>query len=227
MAIIKTYVNDGVDRGDGLGASPSTIATAVSWDIALEEDRTLRTEFRRLEAEGEGKSLIGVQVKNGSNYPIRVRVDGSTLSEIYIAKKQSEAVIVQNARYVQIYNAGAGTIAASTIVVTVTTGASRVSGAAGLGDIYVTEDFTGTAYEDQVTAASDDAFRLVTSETKIRDVIVHVSGNDALVGDADNQRMPLNVGENLGISWIDLSTLYFKNATDGNNTTITVLGVTV
>lgn len=227
MAIIKTYVNDGVDRGDGLGASPSTIATAVSWDIALEEDRTLRTEFRRLEAEAEGKSLIGVQVKNGSNYPIRVRVDGSTLSEIYIAKKQSEAVIVQNARYIQIYNAGAGTIAASTIVVTVTTGASRVSGAAGLGDIYVTEDFTGTAYEDQVTAAADTAFRLVTSETKIRDVIVYVSGNNALVGDADNQRMPLNVGESLGISWIDLSTLYFKNATGGNNTTITVLGVTV
>jgi hypothetical protein len=227
MAIIKTYVNDGVDRGDGLGASPSTIATAVSWDIALEEDRTLRTEFRRLEAEANGKSLIGVQVKNGSNYPIRVRVDGSTLSEIYIAKKQSEAVIVQNARYIQIYNAGAGTIAASTIVVTVTTGASRVSGAAGLGDIYVTEDFTGTAYEDQVTAADDNAFRLVTSETKIRDVIVYVSGNNALVGDADNQRMPLNVGESLGISWIDLSTLYFKNATGGNNTTITVLGVTV
>lgn len=227
MAIIKTYVNDGVDRGDGLGASPSTIATTVSWDIALEEDRSLRTEFRRLEAEAEGKSLIGVQVKNGSNYPIRVRVDGSTLSEIYIAKKQSEAVIVQNARYIQIYNAGAGTIAASTIVVTVTTGASRVSGAAGLGDIYVTEDFTGTAYEDQVTAAADTAFRLVTSETKIRDVIVYVSGNNALVGDADNQRMPLNVGESLGISWIDLSTLYFKNATAGNNTTITVLGVTV
>lgn len=227
MAIIKTYVNDGVDRGDGLGASPSTIASTVSWDIALEEDRSLRTEFRRLEAEGEGKSLIGVQVKNGSNYPIRVRVDGSTLSEIYIAKKQSEAVIVQNARYIQIYNAGAGTIAASTIVVTVTTGASRVSGAAGLGDIYVTEDFTGTAYEDQVTAAADTAFRLATSETKIRDVIIYVSGNNALVGDADNQRMPLNVGESMGISWIDLSTLYFKNATAGNNTTITVLGVTV
>lgn len=224
MAIIKTYVNDGVNKGDGLGASPTTIATTDSWEIALEEDRSLRTEFRRLEAE-KGQSLVGIQVKNGSNYPIRVRVDGSALSEIYIAKKQSEAVIVENARYIQIYNAGNGTITASTIVVTVTTGASRVSGAAGLGDIYVTEDFTGTAYEEQITATNDNAFRIITTSTKLRDVVIYVSGNNALVGDSANQRLPLNVGETLGISWLDLSTIYFKNATAGNNTTITVLGV--
>jgi len=212
MSMIRSYQNGAI-----------AVGAAESFD--LESDTTWRKEFRRLESQNKGVSHFGVQIKNGSNEPIKVRVDGSDLAELIIAKKQSEAMIVENVRNIVVYNAGVEVIAANQIVITVTSGASRVSGAAGLGDIYVTEDFGGEVYEDQITAGADTAFALVATTTKIRDAVIYVSGHDALIGDAENQRMPLAVGSSIGLSWVDLSTFYVKNAVAGNNTTVTVLGV--
>lgn len=212
MSMIRSYQNAAI-----------AVGAAEAWN--LETDKTWRTELRNLEAKNKGVSYFGIQIKNGSNEPIRVRVDGSSLAELIIAKKQSEAMIVENIRGIVVSNAGVAEIAANSIVITVTSGASRVSGAAGLGDIYVTEDFGGEVYEDQITAGADAAFALAATSKKIRDAIIYVSGHDALMGDAANQRFPLAVGSSLGLSWVDLSTFYVKNATAGNNTTITIMGV--
>ena len=224
MSTIKTYINDGVDKGDGLGVSPTTMAAGASWEIALEEDKTLRKEFRRLETEGK-PSLVGIQIKNASSTPLRIKVDGSSLAEIYIAKKQSEALIVENVQYIQVCNCGAGTVAASEVIVTVTTGASRVSGAAGLGDIFVTEDFGGKVFSVQVTTTVDTAFAAMATEKKLRDVVIVCSGYACTVGSATVQLLPLAVGDTLGFSWINLSTLYFKNKTVAEDTILTIVGV--
>ena len=215
MSMIKSYQN---------GAA---IGVAGYWGVEIETDDTWRREIRRLEKESKGRSLFGIQIKNGSVEPIKVRVDGSDMAELIIAKKQSEAMVVENVRDVIIYNAGTAEIPANSMVITVTSGASKVSGAAGLGDIYVTEDFGGTAKQLTATAAADAAFRVTTASTKMRDVLIYVDTNDALVGDVDGQVQPLGIGESIGLSRVDVSTLYFKNAAAGQNTKIILTGVLV
>jgi len=213
MSMIKSYQND-------------AIAVGAGWEIAIEEDKTWRNEVRRLER-SEGRALFGIQIKNGSNEVIKVRVDSSDMAELIIAKKQSEAMVVESVRGILITNAGSAEIPANSMVITVTSGASKVSGAAGLGDIYITEDFGGEAKQLTATAAADTAFRVTSVATKMRDVLIYVSTNDALVGDADGQVQPLGVGESIGLSRVDVSTLYFKNANAGQNTVIILTGVLI
>jgi len=219
---IKTYVNDGTNYSDGLGARPSTLAADVSdvWYIDFEKDKNFRGEIR-------AAPTAGVQIKNGSNQPIAVKIEGSSLAQLFIPKKATENVIVERPAGISIQNIGSDTIAASTIAVTVTTGANQVSGATGLGDIYITQDFGGEVYYGSYTAKDDVAHPFTESTLKLADAILVVSDASAYVGSADEVGLLLSPGDKLGISKIDLSTLYIQNVTAGNNTTISVFGVKI
>ena len=87
------------------------------------------------------------------------------------------------------------------------------------------EAFGGAVYENQDTAATDAARRFETATKKLRDVVIRVSGNPQLFGDATNQRLELAVGDTMGFTRVDISTLYFKNKTAGQNGTVNILGV--
>lgn len=85
--------------------------------------------------------------------------------------------------------------------------------------------FGGAVYENQDTAAGDTARRFETSAKRLRDVVIRVSGKPQLFGDASNQRLELAVGDSMGFTRVDISTLYFKNKTAGQNGTVSILGV--
>jgi len=84
--------------------------------------------------------------------------------------------------------------------------------------------FGGVVYENQNTAASDDARRFETAVKKLRDVVIRVATFNQLFGDSTNQRYPVNVGETLSFSKVDISTLYFKNASAGENGVVNIIG---
>jgi len=83
----------------------------------------------------------------------------------------------------------------------------------------------GSVYENQNLATADTARRFETSQKKLKDVILQVSGYAQLFGDSSNQRYRLEVGGWMGFQKCDISTLYFKNATAGQNGTVNVIGV--
>lgn len=99
------------------------------------------------------------------------------------------------------------------------------AGAPDTGTQRVITTFTGTTYENAHTMANDSAYRFEASATRLRDLNIVVEDEDAVLGDSSNQRYPVKVGEHKGFSSMDISTLYFKNAGAGNNTTIKILGV--
>lgn len=87
------------------------------------------------------------------------------------------------------------------------------------------EHFTGDVYENEHTMATDAAYRFESSEKKLRSGVVLISTHNALIGDTTNQRYPKSVDTSLSIDCVDLSKLYFKNATAGQNTKINIIGV--
>ncbi len=87
------------------------------------------------------------------------------------------------------------------------------------------EKFGGATYVKSDTAASDAARRFETSSKKLRDVVIRVATNNQLLGTSALQVYPVNVGETAGFGKLDVSTLYFKNATAGQNGTVQILGV--
>ena len=89
----------------------------------------------------------------------------------------------------------------------------------------IQDDFGGAIYENQNTASADTARRFETSAKKLRDVVIRVATNNQLFGNAANQRYPVNVGETVSFSKVNVSTLYFKNATAAQNGTVNILGV--
>ena len=99
---------------------------------------------------------------------------------------------------------------------------------AGAGT-YVTgkiqDDFGGMTYEKQDTAVADTPRRFETSAKKLRDVLIRVDTYPQYFGDTANQRMEVGAGDYMWITKIDISTLYFKNKTAGQNGVVTVLAV--
>lgn len=85
--------------------------------------------------------------------------------------------------------------------------------------------FGGVVYENEDAAASDAARRFETASKKLRDIVIQVETNDQLFGNAANQRFKVTAGSSLGFTQVDLSTLYFKNATAGQNGTVRIIGV--
>ena len=84
---------------------------------------------------------------------------------------------------------------------------------------------TYAAYVNKDTATDDAARRFETTRVYLRDIIIIVSDYAQLFGDSASQTYPVGVGETIGFTQIDLATLYFKNATAGDNGTVDILGV--
>ena len=85
--------------------------------------------------------------------------------------------------------------------------------------------FGRNVYSKTMTMTTDNATRFETSTKKLRDVIIIVTDNNMLLGETGVEVYPVGSGETLGSTKVDISTLYFKNASAGSNGTITILGV--
>ena len=83
----------------------------------------------------------------------------------------------------------------------------------------------GTAYCKTDTAASDAARRFETAEKKIMNASIQVTTNSQLFGQVDGILYQIDPGDTKSFGNLDVSTLYFKNATAGQNGTVTILGV--
>mgnify|MGYP001609611847 CR=1 FL=1 len=85
--------------------------------------------------------------------------------------------------------------------------------------------FSGTVYESQDTAAAATARRFVTTQKRLRDVVIQVTTYAQLFGTASNQRFSVAAGGSLSFTKVDIATLYFKNSVAAENGTVTIIGV--
>lgn len=85
--------------------------------------------------------------------------------------------------------------------------------------------FGGTIYCNSDTAIGDTARRFETTAKKLRDVIIQVATYAQLFGDSSAQAYKVEAGETIGFTMVDISTLYFKNATVGQNGVVRILAV--
>ena len=79
----------------------------------------------------------------------------------------------------------------------------------------------------QSTATDDLMFKLVTAEMWLEDVNITATTNDAYYGDNQGQDSKLSANDVISYRVINLNSIYFKNHTAGNNTTITAAGVKI
>jgi hypothetical protein len=89
----------------------------------------------------------------------------------------------------------------------------------------VLNQFGGNVYSKQMTMTDDNATRFETSTKKLRDVCIIVTTNNMLLGETGTEVYPVDADDTIGFTEVDVSTLYFKNASAGSNGTITILGV--
>jgi len=82
----------------------------------------------------------------------------------------------------------------------------------------------GIPYSSTDTAVNDDPRRFETDPLLLRDAVIKVSDNGQLWGDATGQNFELAAGGSVGISFLDLSLFYFRNATPGSNGTVEIFG---
>ena len=85
--------------------------------------------------------------------------------------------------------------------------------------------FSGKAYGNQDTAGADTARRFVAAEKRLRDVVIQVATYAQLFGDATSQTYSVGAGDTIGFTQLELSTLYFKNSTAGQNGVVRILAV--
>lgn len=88
----------------------------------------------------------------------------------------------------------------------------------------VQADYSGAFYHKADTATDNSARRMETSALKLRDCLIECETNDQLLGDASAQGSVISAGTARSYSSIDISTLYFKNKTAGQNGTIRITG---
>jgi len=93
------------------------------------------------------------------------------------------------------------------------------------GILQVETNYSGTVYAKSDTATADTARRFETTSKKLRDVIITVKTYAQLFGDSDGQTYPVAADGIFSITQIDISFLWFKNATAGQNGTVHILAV--
>lgn len=91
----------------------------------------------------------------------------------------------------------------------------------------VHERFSGTLYENEHTMTNNAAFRFETSEAKLRNVVISISTNGATMGDSTEQRYPIPAGTTLSLWDVDISGMWFRNAIDGQNMKINIIGTRI
>ena len=85
--------------------------------------------------------------------------------------------------------------------------------------------FGGDVYSKTMTMADDGAHRFEAKNLLLLDVVIIVETNDMLLGKHDAVVYPVGIEGGVGFTMVNLSTLYFKNATAGSNGKISILGV--
>lgn len=87
------------------------------------------------------------------------------------------------------------------------------------------DSFSGGTYHKSDTAVADTARRFETTSKKLRDIVIQVATYAQLFGDVTAQAYRVEAGETVGFTKVDVSTLYFKNATAGQNGIVRILAV--
>ena len=87
--------------------------------------------------------------------------------------------------------------------------------------------FGGNVYSKTMTMVDNDPTRFEAVTKKLRDVVIIVRTHAMLLGETGVVVYPVGVGETLGFTLVDISTLYFQNAIADDDGTITILGVEV
>ena len=91
--------------------------------------------------------------------------------------------------------------------------------------IKVTPQYSGAAYSNTHTQASDVEYRFETSSKKLSSAYIQVVTYSQLVGATGTEAYTQTTAAAPMILYnVDLSTLYFKNATGGQNGTINIVG---
>jgi len=85
--------------------------------------------------------------------------------------------------------------------------------------------FRGNVYSKTMTMTDDNPTRFTTSSRKLLDVVIIVETYAMLVGMSGDVVYPVGADDTLGFTKVDISTLYFKNATAGEDGKISILGV--
>ncbi len=85
----------------------------------------------------------------------------------------------------------------------------------------------GKIYIGKDTATGDTARRFETTEKYLSDVVILVKTFGQFFGDSSGQTFPVDAGEGMGFTKVDISTLYFKNDTGGENGVVHIIGVEV
>jgi len=83
---------------------------------------------------------------------------------------------------------------------------------------------SGAVYIKVDAAGADTARRFETSVKRLRDAYLLVTVQDQKFGDSASQTYTVAADASINFRHIDISTLYFKNATGGQNGTVTILG---
>ena len=91
--------------------------------------------------------------------------------------------------------------------------------------VKILDQFGGNVYSKTMTMSDDNATRFETTAKKLRDVVIVVKTNNMLLGETGVEVYPVDADSTVGFTKVDISTLYFKNASAGSNGTIIILGV--
>jgi hypothetical protein len=103
------------------------------------------------------------------------------------------------------------------------TGVVLATGTNIIGKVH--DYFGGNVYSKTMTMSDNDATRFETTAKKLRDVIIIATDNNMLFGETGVEVYPVAAGSTIGFTKVDISMLYFKNASAGSNGTVTILGV--
>jgi hypothetical protein len=85
--------------------------------------------------------------------------------------------------------------------------------------------WTGSVYAKADTATGDTARRFETSSKKLSWAAIQVTTKAQLFGDSGSQPVSYAADATFELKNVDISTLYFKNATAGQNGTVSIVGI--
>lgn len=85
--------------------------------------------------------------------------------------------------------------------------------------------FKGKVYSKTLTMTDDSLARFESEVKKLRDVVIIVETYAMKLGKIGAIVYPVGANDIVGLTKVDISTLYFENATAGENGKISVLGV--
>ena len=89
--------------------------------------------------------------------------------------------------------------------------------------IKTNDQFSGTVYRAGHNQKDNNARRFVNSPLKVRDTIIKVTDAAQYFGDGSDQTLKVEADGSLSFSKLDVSSLWFKNVTAGQNGTVNIL----